>query len=67
MKCGIICDNMTDDIIISLGGMDSDSDLDGRLEGLIELQNSDGELLVSFKCFKLGSDDRQQCTSVLLL
>jgi len=24
--------------IISLGGMDSDSDLDGRLEGLIELQ-----------------------------
>jgi hypothetical protein len=41
---------MTDDII-HLGGMDSDSDLDGRLEGLIELQNSDGELMVSCKCF----------------
>ena len=31
-----------DDIIISLGGTDSDCDFDGRLEGLIELQNSDG-------------------------
>jgi hypothetical protein len=29
MKCEIICD----DIIISLGGMDSDSDLDGRFRG----------------------------------
>jgi len=51
MKCEIICDDMTDDIIVSLGGMDSDSDLDRSLEGLIELQNSDGELLVSCKCF----------------
>jgi hypothetical protein len=50
MKREIICDDMTYDII-SLGRMDSDSDLDGRLEGLIELQKSDGELLVSCKCF----------------
>jgi len=67
MKREIICDDMTDDIIISLGGMDSDGDLDGRVEGLIELQNSDGELLVSCKRFYLGSDNRVQCTSVLLL
>jgi hypothetical protein len=39
------------DIFISLGGMDSDSNFDGRSEGLIKLQNSDGELLVSCKCF----------------
>ena len=51
MKSEIICDDTTDDNIIRLGGMDSDSDLDGRLEGLIELQNSDGELMVSCKCF----------------
>ena len=50
MEHEIICDDMTDDII-SLGGMDIDSDLDGRLEGLIELQKSDGEMLVSCKCF----------------
>jgi hypothetical protein len=67
MKSEIICDDTTDDNIIRLGGMDSDSDLDGRLEGLIELQNSDGELMVSCKCFQLGSDDRQHCFSVLLL
>jgi len=47
MKREIICDDMTDNII-SLGGMDSDIDLDGRLEGLIQLQNSDGELLASY-------------------
>jgi hypothetical protein len=41
---------MTDNII-SLGGMDSDSDLDGRLEGLLELKNRDGKLLVSCKHF----------------
>jgi hypothetical protein len=51
MECEIISDDKIDNIIVSLGGMDSDSDFDGRLEGLREFRTSDGEILVSCKCF----------------
>lgn len=67
MECEIISDDKIDNIT-SLGGMDSDSDFDGRLEGVIKLQNSDGELLVSCKCSRLRSQAAVYfCTAALML